>query len=79
MRNRLSTRPSTAMSGREVHELICGWDWGSTIHGVCLLDDDGATIKTWMVNHTDTELAALFAELANWAEPAPVPGRDRKG
>lgn len=41
--------------------MFCGWDWGSTIHGVCLLDDNGVTVKTWMVNHTDAELACYLA------------------
>ena len=53
--------------------MFCGWDWGSTIHGVCLLDDDGVTIKTWMLKHTDAELAALFAELAELGDPALIP------
>ena len=79
MRNRLSTRPPAAMSGREVKRMFCGWDWGSTIHGVCLLDDDGVTIKTWMVKHTDTEVAALFAELAQLGDPALIPVAIERG
>jgi transposase len=59
--------------------MFCGWDWGSTIHGVCLLDDDGATIKTWMLKHTDTELAALFAELAELGDPALIPVAIERG
>lgn len=59
--------------------MFCGWDWGSTIHGVCLLDDDGVTIKTWMVKHTDTELAALFAELAQLGDPALIPVAIERG
>ncbi len=59
--------------------MFCGWDWGSTIHGVCLLDDDGATVKTWMVEHTDTELSALFAELAQLGDPAQVPVAIERG
>ena len=61
------------------HRMFCGWDWGSTMHGVCLLDDDGATVKTWMVNHTDTELAALFAELAELGDPALIPVAIERG
>lgn len=59
--------------------MFCGWDWGSTIHGVCLLDDDSVTIKTWMVKHTDTELAALFAELAALGDPALIPVAIERG
>lgn len=59
--------------------MFCGWDWGSTIHGVCLLDDDGVTIKTWTVKHTDTELAALFAELAQLGDPALIPVSIERG
>lgn len=44
--------------------MFCGWDWGSTQHGVCLIDDDGAVIKRWLVRHTDNELTTLFTELA---------------
>lgn len=36
-------------------------------------DEDGATIKTGMVEHTDTQLAALFADLAELGDPAQVP------
>ena len=59
--------------------MFCGWDWGSTIHGVCLLDDDGVTIKTWMLKHTDAELAALFAELAELGDPALIPVAIERG
>lgn len=59
--------------------MFCGWDWGSTIHGVCLLDDDGVTVKTWMVKHSDTELAALFADLAQLCDPALTPVAIERG
>lgn len=44
--------------------MFCGWDWGSTVHGVCLIDDDGAVIKRWMVRHTEDQLTGVFEELA---------------
>jgi transposase len=59
--------------------MFCGWDWGSTVHGVCLLDDDGVTIKTWMVKHTGTELAAVFAELAEQGDPGLLPVAIERG
>lgn len=59
--------------------MFCGWDWGSTSHGVCLLDDDGVIIKTWMVKHTDTELEALFAELAQLGDPGLTPVAIERG
>ncbi|MEO3939308.1 IS110 family transposase [Dermatophilaceae bacterium Soc4.6] len=59
--------------------MFCGWDWASTIHGVCLLDDDGVTIKTWMVKHTDSELAAVFAELAELGDPGLIPVAIERG
>lgn len=79
MRNRRSTRPPAAISGREVTNVL-RMGLGSTDHGVCLLDDDGMPIRTWMVKHTDTELAALFAELAQLGDPAlaPVAIEDRR-
>lgn len=59
--------------------MSCVWDWGSTIHGVCLINDDVETIKTWMVKHAGIELAALFAELAQLGEPALVPVAIERG
>ena len=59
--------------------MFCGWDWGSTLHGVCLLDDGGATIKTWMVKHTEADLSALFAELAMLCDPGLMPVAIERG
>jgi len=39
---------------------------------VCLIDDDGVVIKTWMVAHTKSQLTALFDELAQRVEAAEV-------
>ena len=44
---------------------------------VCLLDEDGAMIKTWMVEHTEAGLSALFAELALLGDPCDDASRDR--
>lgn len=51
--------------------MFCGWDWGSTVHGVCLIDDEGAVIKRWMVQHTDEQLMKVFYELAELAGGRP--------
>lgn len=59
--------------------MFCGWDWGSTLHGVCLLDEGGATIKTWMVKHTEEDLSALFAELAQLGDPELIPVAIERG
>jgi transposase len=59
--------------------MFCGWDWGSTHHGVCLIDDDGAVIKTWMVEHTEKDLSALFAELAVVGDPRLMPVAIERG
>lgn len=48
--------------------MFCGWDWGSTVHGVCLIDDEGAVIKRWMVQHTGDQLTNVFRELAQLAD-----------
>lgn len=53
--------------------MFCGWDWGSTHHGVCVVDDDGTIVKQWLVQHTHDDLARLLAELAELADPAGVP------
>ena len=59
--------------------MFCGWDWGSTLHGVCLIDEAGSTIKTWMVRHADADLSALFAELALLGAPGSVPVAIERG
>jgi len=62
-----------ARSDLEVNNVFCGWDWGSTRHGVCVIDDQGTVIKQWLVQHTHEELASLFVELAELADPADLP------
>jgi transposase len=53
--------------------MFCGWDWGSTHHGVCVIDDQGAIVKRWLVEHTGNELGKLFAELAAIADAKVLP------
>ena len=50
--------------------MFCGWDWGSTVHGVCLIDDQGAVVRRWMVQHTEDQLRSVFDELAQLVEEA---------
>lgn len=52
--------------------MFCGWDWGSTVHAVCLIDDEGAIIKRWMVKHTEDQLLKVFCELAQLIEGGDV-------
>jgi transposase len=52
--------------------MFCGWDWGSTVHAVCLIDDQGAVIKRWMVQHTEDQLMKVFCELAQLVEGGDV-------
>jgi transposase len=52
--------------------MFCGWDWGSTAHGVCLIDDQGAVIKRWMVQHTEDQLMKVFGDLAELVEGGDV-------
>ena len=52
--------------------MFCGWDWGSTVHGVCLIDDHGAVVKRWMVQHTEDQLMNVFCELAQLVEGGDV-------
>ena len=59
--------------------MFCGWDWGSTQHGVCVIDDGGAVIKTWMVEHREKDLSALFAELAVLGDPRMMPVAIERG
>lgn len=53
--------------------MFCGWDWGSTRHGVCVIDDAGAIIGQWIVEHSDDELVAMFARLAELGAPGDLP------
>ena len=62
-----------AMSDLEVSNVFCGWDWGSTHHGVCVIDDQGTIIKQWLVQHTHDDLGQLFGELAALADPLDLP------
>jgi len=50
--------------------VFCGWDWGSTHHGVCVIDDHGTIIKQWLVPHTHDAIGLLFAELAELTDPS---------
>jgi transposase len=59
--------------------MFCGWDWGSNQHGVCLIGDEGKVIKTWMVEHTETALSALFTELAVLGDPKLMPVAIERG
>lgn len=59
--------------------MFCGWDWGSTQHGVCLIDDSGRVIKTWMVDHTEKALSALFVELSGLGDPTLMPVAIERG
>ncbi|HTT52478.1 MAG TPA: IS110 family transposase [Streptosporangiaceae bacterium] len=52
--------------------MFCGWDWGSTAHGVCLIDDHGAVVRKWMVQHTEDQLRNVFDELAQLVEGGDV-------
>jgi len=59
--------------------MFCGWDWGSTRHGVCLIDDKGQVVKTWMIEHTERNLSALFTELARLGDPGSIPVAIERG
>ena len=79
MRNRrLPATNGETGAGRFTHD-PAGGELGFNVHGVCLLGDDGATVKTWMVHPTDPELAALFAELAELGDPALIPVAIERG
>ena len=53
--------------------MFCGWDWGSTHHGVCVIDDDGIVVGRWLIEHSDERLGELFVALAELAPPALLP------
>ena len=52
--------------------LYCGWDWGTTQHGVCVIDDAGAVVRTWLIGHDQLAVNSLFDELARLADPGQV-------
>src|SRR4051794_39568882 len=53
--------------------MFCGWDWGSTHHGVCVIDDDGAVVGRWLIEHTEGALARLFIELGELTAATMLP------
>ena len=53
--------------------MFCGWDWGSTQHGVCVIDEGGVIVQRWLVRHCEEEFAALFIQLAELADPTTLP------
>ena len=53
--------------------MFCGWDWGSTHHGVCVIDDHGAVVGRWLIEHTESALARLFIELGELTAAATLP------
>jgi transposase len=53
--------------------VFCGWDWGSTHHGVCVIDGSGTIVKHWLVQHTHDDLGQLFKELCELAHPNDLP------
>ena len=53
--------------------MFCGWDWGSTHHGVCVIDGDGMVVGRWLIEHSGERLDELFVELAELAPPALLP------
>jgi hypothetical protein len=61
-----------AMSDLEAR-VFCGWYWGSTHHGVCVIDDGGTVLHRWLIAHNGERLAELFFELAEIAPPESLP------
>lgn len=59
--------------------MLCGWDWGSTHHGVCVIDDNGAIIRRWFVEHTNEQLARVLGELGELGEPSSLPVAIERG
>src|SRR5947209_12657721 len=53
--------------------MFCGRDWGSTRHGVCVIEDDGTVVRRWLVEHTDEALAGLLVELSELTAAAMLP------
>lgn len=53
--------------------MFCGWDWGTTHHGVCVIDDEGVIVRRWLVTHTDDDLSRLFKELDEVADAKVLP------
>ncbi len=53
--------------------MICGWDWGSTHHGVCVIDEEGVIVRRWLIGHTDDDLSQLFKELDEVADAKVLP------
>jgi transposase len=53
--------------------MFCGWDWGSTHHAVCVIDDRGAVVGRWLIEHTEDALAGLFVKLGELTAATVLP------
>jgi transposase len=73
MRDRRSARLQRRDPTWGSKRVFCGWDWGSTHHGVCVIDDTGTVVKQWLVQHAHDDLGQLFAELAELTDPSDLP------
>jgi transposase len=54
-------------------QMFVGWDWASATHDVTVLDDAGAVVDRWALQHTEQDLAAALGRLARLGEPAALP------
>jgi transposase len=53
--------------------MLCGIDWASERHAVCVLDDAGKAISTFEVTHSADGLEQLVARLRRLSDPAGLP------
>lgn len=59
--------------------VFCGWDWGATQHGVCVIDDAGQVLWRDLVPHRQASLTAVFDRLAGLADPGQLPVAIERG
>lgn len=59
--------------------VFCGWDWGATQHGVCVIDDVGQVLWRDLIAHRHESLSKVFDRLAQLADPAEVPVAIERG
>jgi transposase len=53
--------------------MYVGWDWASETHDVTVLDDGGAVVDRWALDHDEEGLAATLARLVGLGDPAELP------
>ena len=53
--------------------MYIGWDWASEGHDVTVLDEQGAVVTRWALDHNEAGLATTLRRLAGLGDPSGLP------